>query len=204
MNDLSAPFRRGKTFYDGLSIDTSNYKGTALEGRLCYFQNTSPTNVNSGRKTLRDPSSVVTKIVRNVSGVALLPAHLCQYQSTNFDKRVIGYSNTLFAKSAGVVDDHYPTAGVPNGDLFHMVVKGMVNVRTDAAAGATNVISAGNDLVCQTAAASTHSTTAGRCIPYAETSNATYGDLQVKGIFGQAVNAATTSETQVLADIQLL
>lgn len=203
MNELSAPFRRGTTFYNGATIDTAAYAGIALEGRLCYFENTSPTAVNSGRKTRRDASQVITRIVRNVSGRTLLPAHLVQWQSTNVGKRIIGFTSTVFQKPAGVVDDHIGTS-VPNGDLFHLVVKGMCNVRTDAAAGATNVIAAQDFLVCQTAAASTHSTTAGRCIPYAQTSNATFGDLQAVGIFGQAVNAATTSETQVLADIQLL
>lgn len=158
------PFSRGKTFYGGRTIDTSNYDGVQLEGAeyaRTNVLNASATGPNSG--AFDD-----VMVVRNVSGINLLPGRLVEFQAGQ-PGRVIGYTSIAGGRNvAGVVDPSLPAAGVPNGDLFYVIRKSRgCLIKTSIAGNATNLITAGDVLFAETAANSTGNTTAagGRVIP---------------------------------------
>lgn len=192
MPDFDAlPFPIGSTA--GGSLGTTDL--SHLEGReftipdLDYSSST-----GNWRSGYTGPDTRIVKIVRNSSGVALLPTLAVQYRSGYNGRQVIGYSSVNAKKPAGFVDEWLPTAGVPAGDLFYIAVSGLVSYRVSATA-AEAVLVADEYLTTVTAAASTTSTTAGR-LTAAITTGAT-GPLaaQLLNVIGINVSAATTADT---------
>jgi hypothetical protein len=201
----TAPFPRGSTWYGGATPDTSNYGvSTKVEGVEVWFDNTVPGASPNNVRTIRNAKKVKCRAVRNVSGVNLLPgfAVVCQ---TTIRTRVDGYSITDFGTVAGVVDDHLPTAGVVNGDIFWLIVQGECLMKTGKSADVTNVWTAGDNVIALAAAASTHSTTAGRVVPFIATSNATFIGSAAINRIGKALSAKTTANTNadLLVDVFL-
>lgn len=196
-----APFQRGFTFYNGGTINTSDYAGIQLEGQVVVFPAVQP---GSGASSVGNYSGadVKAKIVRNTSGVALLPKRLVSYASGS-SKRVDGYTNTTAGVVAGVVDPFLPAAGVPNGDLFYIILEDDDCLLTTALESSTanNTIAVGNILYAVTAAAST-STTGGRPIPLntagtftaAQTTDGTATAILLNNI-GRAKSAKTSGQT---------
>jgi hypothetical protein len=116
---------------------------------------------------------------------------------------VDGYTTLDWVRGDGVVDDHLPSAGVPNGDLFWLIVEGPALMRTDLAGGALNVISDGDRLAALTAATS-QATTAGRVQSFVATTNVTNAISGVLNVCAIAMSAMTTGQTNsaVLADVK--
>ena len=201
---VTPAFGRGQTHYKGQTIDTADYGGSvALEGLEGIFDDrglrtsTEPQTVRSGLKTKGI-------ICRNVSGIALLPSRAVSFSAGFQNRRTAGYTTTDWAAVAGVVDDQLPAAGVPNGDLFWLLVEGPALMLTDLAGGALNVINEGDHIVALTAATS-QATTAGRVQSYVATSNATNIATMVLNRVGTAMSAKTTanSNATVLVNLRL-
>lgn len=129
--------------------------------------------------------------VRNVSGVALLPKRLVRFKSGSFTE-VDGYTSVTDQAPAGVVDEYLPASGVANNDVFWITIQGPTEVKL----GPAQEAAVDTSLVALTAAASTHSTTAGQ----AQTGAATF--LQ-NGYIGRALSAGTTGQN-VLAIVNLV
>ena len=192
MPDFDAlPFPIGTTA--GCSSATDHAE---LEGReftipdLDYSSST-----GNWRSGYTGPDSRIVKIVRNKSGVALLPCLAVQYRSGYNGRHVIGYTTTNPSKPAGFVDEYLnATNGAPADDLFYIAVSGLVSYKVSATASEA-VLVAGEHLTTVTAAASTTSTTAGR-LTAAVTTGAT-GPLaaQLLNVIGINVSAATTADT---------
>lgn len=149
---------------------------------------------------LRSPNIVEGILVKNASGVALLPKYLVSWTTTKIGYEVDGYARTTAAPVAGVVDELVVSTGVPNGDIFFLVTKGPCLAYSSAAGNAENVITAGDWLHALTAAASTHSTTAGRAYSFGSTFTATQttdGTATNIGLnrIGRAMSAKTTAQT---------
>jgi hypothetical protein len=195
---------RGRTWYNGDTIDANNLGGVLFEGTVAVFPNRSA-KTGVAPWSRRAPDEVVAVLVRNVSGVNLLPGMMVTWAAGYFKKRVDGYSRTTAVWVAGVVDEHLPAAGVPTNDLFWLVVKGPTLVKTSAAADAEDVIAEFGRLVALTAAASTHSTTAGRVIAQTDAGTDTTLD-QIQNVVGIALSANTTAQTNrsLLAEVNLL
>jgi hypothetical protein len=189
------PFARGATFYEGATIDSNNLGGINLEGQEWVFEDIDLNAAGSTKKS-RTGLQVTCRIVRNVSGIALLPKRAVRYQATagNYGGRVDGYTTTTAAPFAGVVDEYLPSTGVPANDLFWIVVKGPTLMLPDLAAGANNVINIGDALVALTAATS-QATTAGRVAPQDLTGATAPLANQVQNKFGHALTARTTANT---------
>jgi hypothetical protein len=100
------------------------------------------------------------RVVRNVSGVSLLPAMLVSFKSTAHGKQVDGYAD-VYQEECYPTDEFLPSTGVANNDLFYIVVDGPAGIKVSVTA-AESVIATGSWVHNVTAAASTHSTTAGR------------------------------------------
>ena len=175
------PFALGQTL--GVSSATD---GTGWVGVVKEFP-----DVNPSTGVIRSNRLKTCIAVRNVSGVALLPKRLVTWKSGSLSE-VDGYTRLTDAASAGVVDEHLPATGVAANDVFWITVKGPTEVKLGPASDAA-VDSA---LVALTAAASTHSTTAGQ----AQTGAATY--LQ-NGYIGRALSAGATA-ANVLAVVNLV
>lgn len=191
--DEAPPFERGQTFYNGATIDSGDYGGTQLEGMEWEFEDLDY-SANGGVATKRSNERVRCRCVRNVSGGALLPKRLVTFSADEyFGRRVDGYGNST-AEQAYPVDEFLPSAGVPDGDLFWIVVKGPATVLTDLAGGANNVHSIGNPVVSLTAATS-GATTAGRVAPIDLTGATVNLGNQVVNWIGRAMSAKTTGNT---------
>ena len=192
--DVTAlPFPRGKTWYTSTgkavpgSIDAST---SWLEGLEVLVADT----VNG------TGIPITLRVVRNVSGVILYPKRLVTYQAGYHGRRADGYSCVTNAHGYPV-DDAYGATGVANGDLFYVVVEGPCQIFTSTTAGTLNVITERDPLVSCTAAASTGATTTdeGRVstavLAGASTNLDTTILAAIRGIFGTAMAAATTSQT---------
>jgi hypothetical protein len=178
---VDPPFALGQTLGVSSATDGGNWVGAVKQ-----FPDVDPSTgqVRSNR--------VKTCIaVRNVSGVSLLPKRVVVFKSGSFTE-VDGYTRLTDAASAGVVDEHLPAGGVANNDVFWVTVQGPTEVKL----GPGNEAAADAVLVALTAAASTHSTTAGQ----AQTAAATF---LPNGYIGRAISAGTTG-VDVLAIVNLV
>lgn len=195
----------GKTLLTGpnRTAPTSSNYGTSkdLEGFTRTFEDRDPSS-GVGIKPLRSNRAKICRLVRNVSGIALLPKRIVTYAAGYIGKRVDGYCRLDFVRCAGVVDEWLPTAGAPTDDLFWITVKGPTLIKTSLGADATAVINEGDQLVALTAATS-QATTAGRVQSFAATSNLTNAMSAAFNRFGTAMSAKTTANTNadVLADV---
>ena len=209
-DNVSRSPARGHTVHEGRTIDTSDYgSSVGFEGRVARFADVIA-STSGGVNTRRSDNEVKCRLVRNVSGIALLPKRAVKYKSGFRYKRVDGYCNATAEECAGIVDEHLPAAGVRNGDLFWIVVGGPTLVLTSLAGDAENVITEGNVLYALTAATS-QATTAGRVIAWngtfsaAQTTDGTGGKITMNHI-GRAMSAKTTANTNadLLVDLKYL
>lgn len=135
--DEAAPFARGETFANGnleiLNAATGPYGlgGINLEGKEFVFEPNADGQGGASYGLLGpDPNGrpIRVKVVRNVSGIALKPKRLVRYQlataGINLEARVDGYTAAVGDVPAGMVDEFLPTAGVPDQDLFYLVIDG--------------------------------------------------------------------------------
>lgn len=182
--DEAPSFSRGETIYNGQTIDSADLLGTNLEGKEFLFQDTI-------RNTGID---IRARVVRNVSGIALLPKRLVTFQKGQYyGRRVDGYA-TITSDRCFPVDELLPAAGVPNNDLFYIIMGGPALVKTDIASGANNVITTSTFLVSLTAATS-GATTAGRVAPQDLSGATQVLAHEAVNAIGIAMSAQTTANT---------
>lgn len=150
------------------------------------------------------------RIVRNVTGLAVLPRQAVVMKGGNYGQQVDGFCY-LTAMETYLADEFLAAAGCANNDLFYVTVDGCAEFLTSVAGDATNVISAttaganagaGNWLVALTAAASTAGTTAAStAITAGHLYAATYGGAttalaaMIQNRVGLALSAMTTAQT---------
>lgn len=115
-----APFARGRTFFHGKTVDSSDLPGTAVVGQVHVFQDTDPSDETKHRSN----GDVTAIAVRNVSGISLVPKRLVVFKTDAIGKEVDGYCRSYSELCAGVVDDHLPAAGCPDDDICWIIVKG--------------------------------------------------------------------------------
>lgn len=196
---------RGATYYGTsgtIPASTAYGQSVGLEGRPHVFPDTNPSN----RQVRRSQNDVRAILVRNSSGFTIYAGQIVLWASGYRGKRVAGLTNTTACEVAGVVDDHVGSAGVRNGDLFWLIVKGPCLALLSRTA-AEAVISAGNVVHAVTAATS-GATTAGRFTDWAgtfsatETTNGTAANI-VMNKLGRAISAATTGNTGALRLVDL-
>ena len=201
--------QRGETMYGpSQTIDTSDYGVTAKqEGMPLRWTNTDPTDPT---KTLSE-NDVFCVLVRNVSGITLMPSMTVTWASGFIGRRVDGYARTTAVAIAGIVDDHLSvTTGVRNGDMFWLMVKGKVLAYTGTSTFTNDIWAAGDFLYAITAAASTANTTGGTTADDAgnlinwnavgtftetQTTDGTLLNL-TRNAFAKAISAATSGETR--------
>jgi hypothetical protein len=212
MSNVNGLFARGKTFNWGTTDTlTSSYgQSVGLEGHVGVFKDEVVST--GGIKTLRSDRLQKCMIVRNVSGISLLPRQLVQWKSGYIGKRVGGYACTTNAQIAGVVDERLPSTGVPNHDLFWLQVQGPCLVNSSYAAIAD--VTAGDPLTaitCSATTAATVSTTnSGRAQKLVGGAGTTATGAEVLavqlGLFAKAISGCTSTGTNTgfLADLDCM
>lgn len=195
MKLVTPPFELGETL-KGSDAD-GNLINTDKEGLIYEFPDERKTGNQRGQKTLRSNSKVVAVILRNTYGAALLGKRLGlrERDASNpweFAARVNGYSATLRQTGVIAIDEHLPTAGVANNDLFWGVIAGpWTGLTANAGADFPEDIVAHARLIAGTAAGTT-TTAAGRLASVTLSSVTQALETQ---ILGWALTARTTQNT---------
>lgn len=155
------PFERGSTYFGGgTPVSTAGDASYDWEGREFEVDDVIYTP-GPTKGQLRSRDKVTLRIVRNTSGIALLPKRIARFESgTHWGRRVDGYTTTTAAHGYPI-DEYLPAAGVADDDLFYIVVKGPATVLTNLANSNDNILTYGADVIALTAATS-QATTAGR------------------------------------------
>jgi hypothetical protein len=190
----SPPFERGATFYNGGTIDTNDLGGANLEGREYVFE---PTSGDPADPTGR---AVRVRVVRNKSGIALKPKRVVKYEAADpFETKVSGYVSALADSPAGVVDEFLPAAGVPNNDLFYIVVDGPSLVTQPGTASSVAI----GDRIVPTTGTSATNDDAGRVAKQDLTgATATLGN-NIQNVVGFAAEANSTNNDDYKAIVRL-
>lgn len=139
---------------------------------------------------------VTIRLVKNSSGIALLPGRLGRFKAGTNYTEIDGYGFTTGDKPVAGIDEYLPAAGVPNGDYFFVVTKGPFAALTDLAAGANNLLPEEIPVVALTAASS-QATTAGRIAPISTIAASTHLGSELLGVIGRNLSAKTTANTNV-------
>lgn len=201
MSFESPPFQRGETFFNGNTTDATS--GAQHEGKRYWFVDLDLSAGVTGKKN-RSNRMVWCMIVRNVSGIALLPKRIVRLKKTglNYLGQVDGYTTTT-AEKGFPLDEWLPTTGLLANDLGYVVIDGPATVLTDLAASVNNSVAVGDVLVALTAVTS-QSTTAGRVGQQDLTGATSPLGLQVQNYLGYALSAQTTNQTNnsLLLDIR--
>jgi hypothetical protein len=195
---------RGQTYLTGpnRTADTSSTTTKAIQGIRKTFKDIDYSSTNVGVKPPRSGGEVQCILVRNSSGIALLPGRTVIWKSTAQGKEVDGYTHLdalVEQQCAGVVDEFLPTTGVPNNDYFWLVVKGPCLIKKSLDA---NTLAKDTYVVAITAATS-QATTAGRIINYVQTSNATVASNQAANKIGIAMSTSNTTAANILVYVDL-
>lgn len=142
MSTLTADpgFGRGQTL--GVTVkmyEAENGDGSTVVGVRKVFRDEVPTTgaINSNR-------TVECVAVKNTSGSALLPGQVAKFKDSAILSEVDGLATTS-TQLMGIVDEYLPAAGVPDGEVFWLVVRGpstVTKTATSVAAGAAYGLSA--------------------------------------------------------------
>jgi len=192
----TAPFYRGKTWYNGGTIDATDLSGIHLEGTVHVFPNADPAD----EMVRRNNGDVVCVCVRNTSTIALAPGRAVTWEALFRNRRVDGYCRITAEAVAGIVDEFLPSAGVAINDLFWLVVQGECRALSAFhGAGFNGDYVEDDPLYALTAAASTGNT-GGRFQKWngtfsaAETTNGGAGNILLNS-FAHVMSALTTGQT---------
>lgn len=117
--ELSLPFERGQTGYGGETPDANNLRFANQLGQVRVVPDQAPDGTQySGLQT-------TIMLCRNLTGAALLPSQAVLLSAT-----AIGNTGATVTQSGtpnvffGIVDEYLPAAGVPDDDVFWLVLKG--------------------------------------------------------------------------------
>lgn len=191
------PFEIGFTYFNGATPSTTDQSAN-WEGREFWVQDKDYSSSSIGKVTDRafgENGWKKIRIVRNVSGVTLLPGMLVTFKTSTYGRQVDGFVATSYSFARPVDEFLNSTTGCPNNDLCYIVMQGPASVRVSATASEA-VISQGSVIYSVTAAASTNNTTAGRVLGAADIGAAsTYPGNQLVNRIGVMLSASTTGQT---------
>lgn len=215
---------RGTTYYGGRTIPTvaADLSGGHLLGQRKVFRNTKSRTLVGSESTaetddptaLRNEKDVVGMLVRNESGLSLLPGRAVSWVTRG--KTVGGYVRLDYDEIAGVVDDQLPASGVPDDDIFWLITEGEVLMVTPTAgAGFGGADWAAGDVLGALTSAAANATTSnatntgGRLQRWSGawnvTSDVTNGYVTKLAINGYArcLSARTTGQTHTSVLVEL-
>lgn len=162
----SPPFERGATFFNGGTVDSTS--GSNLEGNMWTFEDLDLSGrysaTQGGSTNARSNRPIKCMVVRNASGITLLPKRLVTLQASGlyYLGRVDGYATTDAQGPAFPVDEWLPDTGVVANDLFWIVVEGPAMCLMPLSQVAAIAV---GDIVYALTAATSGATTAGAFSP---------------------------------------
>lgn len=196
--------QRGKVYLSGpnRTPDSTPTTSLALEGIRKVFKDLDYSGSGVGSRAPRTGGEVICRLVRNSSGRALLPKMCVTWKAGYIGTRVDGFSAVESGPVAGIVDEWLPSAGVADGDLFWLAVKGPSLCLKESS---TTTVAYDNWVAAITAAASTTSTTAGRVRAVAATTESTTTLSHALNRIGRAMSTSNTSgvSTSILVNLDL-
>lgn len=137
------PFQRGQTrraYDDDTGTTNVATAETHLEGKEYTIEDIDFSASSNNYQSTRSGKYVTLRCVRNKTGSALLPKRAAKFKTDGSTADVYGGQMDGYAEAVGViggvVDEFLPDAGVPDGELFWLVVAGPTKI-TSAAAGDT-------------------------------------------------------------------
>ena len=194
---------KGKTLLSG-SGRTLSSTGQNPEGYVKAFNRTT---VAYGANIPSQQKQTVCMLVRNVSGITLLPGRAVTWYTGKDNKQVGGYSRVQGEYCAGIVDDEL-TNGCPANDLFWLMIGGPGLIKTPLAQ--YTAITAGDILVGNTGttaeATAATSGAAGRAQVAALTTTVTAIQTAQRNRLGRALSACSSQgyHQDVLVDLDIL
>lgn len=209
-DNVSGMPNRGKTYLTGPNR-TADSTATSTKSIVGLTKTFADLDYSVNPAVARSQGQVVCRLVRNSSGISLLPKMVVTWKSGARGKEVDGYADfSPDIDVAGIVDEWLPSTGVANNDYFWLVVKGPTLALTGLVGDETNSIGMHAWLINLTGAASTVSTTSGRVgpavLPTAGlTTNITFAQSNNLHKIGRAMSAKTTANTNasILIDVDL-
>ena len=171
--DNDQPFGRGLTWYNGDPIPNFLSPPPYYSGQPGGFNYEGREYVFSDGDVQEDDHQgygtgfyIKVRCVRNNAGYNIKPGQLCTFTTTYVDGTTVvplgtcvgGVTDTLAVGPCYPADEYLPAAGVPNGDLFYIVVEGPCMVTL--AANNAQAITAGQKLVSATGSSAAASTDA--------------------------------------------
>lgn len=195
---------RGKTYLSGpnRTPDSTSTSSVAIAGIVKVFKDMNYTRTSGAQVNgYRSGGEVTCILVKNSSGISLLPKMAVTWKSGKRGLEVDGYADFSPDRAiAGLVDEFLPSTGVADKDYFWLVVKGPALALTGLVGDETNVISVDDWLINLTGASSVVSTTSGRVgpaiLPTAGlTTNITFAQSNNIYKFARAMSAKTTANT---------
>jgi hypothetical protein len=188
--------------------------GTDADGNLTNEDklgmiHTFPAAVYSGgpnrSKTVLTSKPIVAILMRNISGLTLLPKRLASIALTagyGTTKNVDGYSVNNNRTGVVLIDPYLPTGGVADDDIFWGIIGGPAPCLVPmTGAGMNQDIVVGQILVAATGTTS-GATTSGRISAFtAITADTTLAINVAAGVLGRAMSAKTTHQTTAGQDV---
>lgn len=210
------PFPRGKTALQNLGRTLTSTDAAQWEGQE---YNVLDWDYSGEPGTLRSRRWVRLRCVRNMSGAALPPkrlAVLARDAAKNISSATATAGVAGTTQVAGLarvntvkgypIDEWLPEAGVPDKDLFYIVVKGPAVV-LGSVANYTSAIAAGDvlysALTASTSAATNGITTGGRVNEIMDVASTDITAGQLVNRLGRALsaNATNTTNSGILVDV---
>lgn len=193
---------RGETMYMGSTIDTANLSFVDLEGQVKVFEDIDWGA--AGVKPSRSARKVVCRLVRNMTGLALYPKQLVSIDPAS-PNRILGNTVTT-GQECYPVDEFLPAAGVPDRDVFWIVVSGPAMCKTPMTGAEFQTTSIAAGAILTSGTTNGGSTAAGTTAPagrvagfpiVASTTVAQFTDLLNVAInsLGKAMSGATSGQT---------
>lgn len=175
------------------------------QGRLFDVENVQAQSGTRTAATRPNGSTLKVMVVRNVSGGVLLPKRTVQLKTDNtlhgILNEVHGYANTVAAPLCGFVDPYLPSTGVPDDNLFLMVVHGpMYAVMSGTEADTLGDITVGLPLVTAATGTSLTDTDGGRVARANPAAPADATAAQAAAILHMSNVIATTLEVKDAGD----
>lgn len=156
------------------AYDADSGDGSHIVGMRKVFRDEDP---KTG--ALKSNRTVECIAVKNTSGSALLPGAVAKFKDAAILSEVDGLATTS-SQLMGVVDEYLPSAGVANGEVFWLVVRGPSTV-TKTVTSVSNGASYGLSATAGSAAAQSTNPLLGYAI---ETSATTSGRILVRTAAG--------------------
>lgn len=196
------PFPRGRAAFQGDTTTLVDNEAALahLEGQIVYLTDTAVATP----EVRRSNNDVVAKVVRNDSGGVLYAGEACKWSTGYFGTRVVE-SSAQWNHVCGFVDDHIPSGGVQDNDLFYLIIEGPAVVATKSGGTAHRTIdgTASYEQGGLMYASSEAGHVEGFASNYGDLLNNGSGAFAVTNSVGRVITTTAAASTTALIDVDI-